>query len=207
MKKSLVVSYTPRNESNTQKLLDTFFQINPDRDNTEHLDLVTNPPPFLLKENLNALLKRNYMRASLSTEEQKSLQNIDVLLKQFLDVDRIVIGFPMYNFSLPAAVKAWIDSIVQLDRTFKLNDDGSYEGLCQDKKALFLMTTGADYHAEPYRSMNLASPLIEVCFSFMGIETHSISAFGLDQYPERAGEIVGQAQEEIINFVGSESGW
>jgi len=58
MSKTLVVSYTPRYESNSKKLLDTFLQTT--TSDVTHLDLVNTPPPFLLEGNLNALLKRNY---------------------------------------------------------------------------------------------------------------------------------------------------
>lgn len=207
MKKTLVVSYTPRHDSNTRKLLETFLQSSTSVADIEHLDLVANPPPLLLEDNLNALLKRNFMGMDLSDEENQSVYNNDMLMDQLLNAKRIVMAFPMYNFSLPATVKAWVDSVVQRDRTFRLNDDGSYEGLCHGKRALILLTTGADYREEPYKSMNFASPLMESCFGFMGIEAQTISAFGLNQYPDRVDDIVGQAQQEIVNYLETDEEW
>jgi len=128
-------------------------------------------------------------------------------MQQVLDAKRIVIVFPMYNFSLPAAVKAWVDCIVQKDRTFEIDDQGQYLGLCHEKKGLILMTAGADYTDEPYKSMNFASTLMEACFGFMGIASHSIVAAGLNQYPDKVDEIIGAAQEDIKQFIKSDVTW
>ena len=207
MKKTLVVSYTPRHDSNTRKLLETFFQSSASAADIEHLDLVAHPPPLLLEDSLNALLKRNFMGIDLTEEENKSVSGSDMLMNQILQADRIVMAFPMYNFSLPATVKAWVDSVVQKDRTFKINDKGNYEGLCHGKRALILMAAGADYREEPYKSINYASPLIESCLGFMGIETQTISAFGLNQYTDRVDDIVAQARQEIVSFLKTDEKW
>ena len=205
MTKTLIVSYTPRDDSDTLKILEAFKENSTSE--IEHLDLVSTPPPLLLKDNLNALLKRNFMGLELTPEEHVCVSENDAYMQQVLDAERIVIAFPMYNFSLPATVKAWVDSVVQKDRTFGIDAEGNYFGLCQGKKALILLTTGADYSEEPYKSMNFASPLMEACFGFMGVESHTIIAPGLNQYPDRVDEIVKQAQGEVVNFLKSDNGW
>ncbi|EGG93763.1 putative (acyl-carrier-protein) phosphodiesterase [gamma proteobacterium IMCC1989] len=207
MKKILLVSYTPRIDSNTQKLVDAYLQATGDTSQITPLDLVKEPAPLLLDDHVNALLKRNYMGMALTDAESKSIQKIDALLQQLLDTDRIVIAFPMYNFSVPATVKAWIDTLVQNGKTFKITDDGAYEGLCHGKKALILMTTGGDYSEEPMKSMDYAVPLIQSCFGFMGIESHAITAYGLNQYMDRADDIVHDAQQEIARYVSDSSSW
>ena len=124
MIKTLLVSYSPRFESNTKKLIDTFLNVASDYSHVTHLDLGKDTPPFLLADNLNALVKRNLMGMELTEEENVSVKGVDRLLQQLLDADRIVIAFPMYNFSLPAAVKAWIDAVIQDGKTFKNNKRG-----------------------------------------------------------------------------------
>ena len=207
MSKTLLVSYTPRFESNTKKLVDTYLQTASDKTEVIHIDLVKNPAPLLLEDNLNALLKRNYMGLELTETENYAVKSTDQLVQQFKEADRIVIAFPMYNFSLPAALKAWVDAIIQNGKTFKITDDGAYEGLCQDKQALILMTTGADYKQESIKSMNYATPLIQTCMGFMGVESHAISAFGLNQYIDRTDDIVSEARLEIEMFLKNDLSW
>ncbi|AWM12890.1 hypothetical protein DI487_02740 [Flavobacterium sediminis] len=196
MKKTLVVTYTPRIDSNTKKLVDYFLDYNQDNTNIKILDLTETTPDLLLQENLNLFLKRNYGGIALEDEEVRILEKNDFMLQQVLDADYVVLAYPMYNFSLPATVKAWIDGITQAGKTFKLTETG-YKGLCENKKALVLMTTGSDFSVEPVKSMNYATPLISQQFDFIGIPTEHITAFGLQQYPEKVFSILEDSKQEI----------
>ena len=209
MTNTLIIRYTPREDSNTSKLVDTFIEHSGAGVGTAttHLDLAENPPPLLLKDNLNALLKRNYAGMELSEAETQLVSPCDKLTQQLLAADRLVMAFPMYNFSLPATVKAWADAVTQKDRTFQVNEDGSYTGLCQGKRALVLMTTGADYSTAPYKNMNFASPLIESCLGFMGITCQVFAAYGLNQYPDNIEEIMAKTQQDIATFLKTDSTW
>ncbi len=207
MTKTLLITYTPRFDSNTAKLVDTFLNSQNNKSDITHLDLVKNPAPFLLEDNLNALLKRNYMGMELTEAESKAVESADVLLQQLLEADQIVMAFPMYNFSVPAAMKAWFDAVIQNGKTFKMTDEGGYEGLCQGKRSLILMSTGGDFSVEPAKSMNYATPLAETCMGFMGIEAHSIIAYGLNQYMDRVDEIVAETQQEIMTFLDGNEAW
>ena len=207
MKKTLLISYTPRSESNTAKLVQTFIQTIDGQSKIVHLDLTKEPAPLLLEKNLNALLKRNYGDMQLTESENDAVYSADQLLQQLLEADRIVIAFPMYNFSLPAAVKAWIDIVNQNGKTFKITEEDEYEGLYRGKQALILMTSGGDYSQEPAQSMNHATPLIQSCMSFMGIESHKITAYGLNQYMDRANDIVAEAQRQIVTFLKTNESW
>lgn len=207
MTKTLLISYTPRPESNTAKLVQTFIEATGGKSEITHLDLVKEPAPLLLKENLNALLKRNYMGMELNESENDAVYSADRLLLQLQEADQIVIAFPMYNFSLPATVKAWVDAVIQNGKTFLMTEDGGYEGLCQGKQALILMTTGGDYSQEPAKGMNYATPLMQGCMNFMGIESHSIIAYGLNQYMDRVDGIVAQAQQEVVDYLEQNPSW
>ncbi|MEE9321132.1 MAG: NAD(P)H-dependent oxidoreductase [Granulosicoccus sp.] len=207
MTNTLLVHYTPRTDSNTAKLVETFTTTVQANTDMTVLNLVDNPPPLLLDENLNALLKRNFMGMTLNDTENKAVNSADVLVQQLLKADRVVIAFPMYNFSLPATIKAWIDAVIQLGKTFSMNEDGSYAGLCQGKQALILMTSGGDFSQESMKSMNFATPLLQTCMGFMGIESHCISAYGLNQYIDRADEIVLETQQEIETYLKEGAAW
>jgi len=201
MSKTLIVSYTPREGSNTEKLVQTFIQQAAEKSRITHVRLERDPAPLLLEENLNALLKRNFSGLQLTETEGSAVRSSDQLLEQLQSADRIVLAFPMYNFSVPASVKAWVDAVIQNGKTFEITDQGNYQGLCQGKKALVLMTTGSDFSQEPIKSMDFATPLIKNCMQFMGIESQQIAAYGLNQYMHKADQIIGDTQREIVDFL------
>lgn len=200
MPKTLIVSYTPRTDSNTKKLLDSYLNSLPDDAVIDHLDLTQTPVQQHSSASINALLKRNFGLQSLDASEQAAVQNADSYLQRLLDCDQMVVAFPLYNFCVPAAIKAWLDAVIQKDRTFRMTEEGGYEGLCQGKKALILMTSGGDYSEQPMQAMNLATPLMQNFLGFMGITCETISAFGMDQYADRAPAIVRETQGQVREY-------
>lgn len=200
MIKTLVVSYTPRVDSNTLKLVKDFIKRSERKTEISYLDLVVNTPDLLLKDNLNVMLKRNFTDEVLSEEETASLAKNDEMLFQLKASDFIVLAYPMNNFTVPAPVKAWIDAVLQPNQTFKLTEKG-YEGLCHGKKAAVLMTTGGDYNLEIMKSLNHVTGFITTVFNIIGIPLQHISAYGLNVYPNRIDEILEITKEKISDLV------
>jgi FMN-dependent NADH-azoreductase len=123
--KTLIVKYIPRNEqSTTKKLLDVFKEEIGTSD-VEELDLVNDVPDMLLDNNLLAHINRNILGQKLSPDEEKLLSKMDRMATQLKSADIVVVAFPMYNFSMPAIVKAWFDSVIQRGVTFGQGYDGS----------------------------------------------------------------------------------
>lgn len=85
-------------------------------------------------------------------EQAAAIQVSDELTAELLAADEIVLATPMYNFSIPAALKAWIDHVVRLGKTFS----ASYEGLAKGKKVTLIIASGSVYtpgsHMESYDS-------------------------------------------------------
>ena len=201
MQKTLVVSYTPRVGSFTKVLVDEFLELSKGKTTVTHLDLVKTPPELLLEENLNLIMKWNSGQRNFSELELSKLSNHHSLVAQILDADKIVLASPMYNFSFPATVKAWIDAIVVSDKTFSFDPEKGFKGLCDGKKALILMVSGFDYNADTAGYKEFASPLIKANFDFMGIETNQVSAFGVDQNRDKLDTILSTAKKEIGGYV------
>ncbi len=196
MKKTLVVSYTPRIESNTKKLTDFFLETYKQKTKIDFLDLAKNAPDLLLEKNLNLYVKRNFGGVPLSSEETELMKKNDTMMQQVLDADFIILSYPMFNLSLPATVKAWIDAIIQSGKTFLLTDKG-YQGLCTEKQALVLMTTGSDHGIDQEKSSNYATDLLKSCFAIIGIPSTHISAYGMNVYPLQVDNILEKAKKEI----------
>jgi FMN-dependent NADH-azoreductase len=203
----LVIRYAPRVDSNTQRLLETSLEEVAPRTRITLVDLTETPPPLLMPANLNALIKRNFMGEPLTEEEQVVVSSTDKFLSQVIAADRLIIAFPMFNFSLPAAVKAWVDVIVQKEKTFSIDSTGRYYGLLKNKAALLLTTTGNDFSEPSMQAMDHAAPLLKQCLEFMGISTHTIAAYGLNQYAEQAELLVAEAQATIKAYLTTDSAW
>ena len=196
MKKTLILSYTPRDNSNTKKMLDFFIENNQEKTEITLVDLTEEAPDLLLKENLNLYVNRNFGGAELTDEQQKVLAKNDKMMQQLLDTDFVVLASPMYNFSIPATVKAWFDAVIQAGKTFGYTETG-IKGLCEDTKALILMTSGSDFGMEPYKSVNFATPFLITAFDFLGIPAEAFNKFGMIQYADKYEQMIEEAKEDI----------
>jgi len=200
--KTLIVTYLPRNErSKTKLLVDKFLEEARAKSvEIDVLDLLKETPDLFLETNLNAYTKRNYGKEELNEEEKTSMKKMDAMTEQFKSADAVVVAFPMYNFSQPAAVKAWFDSILQKGETWDVGANG-YIGLMKGKKALVLMSSGGVYEGE-MKNYEHAMSLTKGLFGFMGFEDiRGISAAGVNAKPDNADEIVSNAQAEVSKTV------
>jgi len=200
MTKTLVIKYTPRTGSYTKVLLDEFVKLAEGKTELIYLDLSETPPDLLLVENLNLIMDWNTGKREFSKDELLVLSNHQGYINQLLKVDNIVLAFPIYNFTLPATVKAWIDAIVVSDKTFSFSPEKGFEGLCINKKALSIIVSGFDYNNSS-DIKEYASLTIKQNFDFMGIASEQVSAFGVDQNRDKLNSILDKAKLEIKNLV------
>jgi FMN-dependent NADH-azoreductase len=168
--KTLIVKYIPRNEqSNTKKLLDAFREEISISD-AEELDLLDDVPDMLLGDNLLAHINRNILGLKLLPEEEKLLSKMDRMAAQLKSADIVVVAFPMYNFSMPAIVKAWFDSVIQKGVTFGERNHGQMVISNAGKKALTLISSGGVYNNESLSGQRRehALSLSNLEFQFLG---------------------------------------
>ena len=98
-------------------------------------------------------------------------------LAQFLAADAVVIGAPMYNFTIPTQLKAWIDRIAVAGQTFRYTDAGP-EGLCANKKVIVVSTSGGLHVGQPTGSAH--EDYLKVMLGFLGItDIEFVRAHGL----------------------------
>ncbi|HVE17349.1 MAG TPA: NAD(P)H-dependent oxidoreductase, partial [Chthoniobacterales bacterium] len=91
------------------------------------------------------------------------------LVDELLAADELVITTPIYNLSLPAALKAWIDQIVRYGRTFTITADG-YKGLVEGKRVTVLVASGGDFRPNtPAAGYNFLEPYLRAILGFIGI--------------------------------------
>ncbi|CEK09311.1 FMN-dependent NADH-azoreductase [Legionella hackeliae] len=105
---------------------------------------------------------------TLSEPLKEELQLSETLITEFLSADEVVIGVPMYNFSIPTQLKAWIDRIVVAGRTFKYTEQGVV-GLAAGKQLTIISTRGNHYNNASMRSLDHQEEYLKTIFNFLGI--------------------------------------
>ena len=122
------------------------------------------------------------------------------VLDEFLAADTIVIGAPMYNFSLPSQLKAWIDRIMIAGTTFRYTANGP-EGLAGGKRVIIALARGGFYDANsPAASLEHLETYLRGVFNFIGIEPEFVAADGLAVSPEQREESIAQALGTTIRL-------
>ena len=131
-----------------------------------------------------------------SPEMGEAIKISDDFIAELLAADDIVIGTPMYNFSIPALLKSWIDHIVRFGVTFS----ASYEGLVKGKKATVIIASGGDFApGTPYESLNVASGYLKQILGFIGITDLTVILAG--------GTLaIDQGQTTMEDFVAQQAG-
>jgi len=110
--------------------------------------------------------------ADRSAEQRMKLALSDTLVSELKAADTIVIGSPIYNFSVPAALKAWIDLIARARETFRYTDNGP-EGLLKDKKAYVIVASGG---TKVGSEIDFAANYLKHVLGFVGITDVTIVA-------------------------------
>ena len=122
------------------------------------------------------------------------------VLDEFLAADTIVIGAPMYNFTLPTQLKAWIDRIVIAGTTFRYTENGP-EGLANGKRVIIALARGGFYNeGSPAAALEHLESYLRGVFNFIGIEPEFVAADGLAIGPEQREQSIGQALGETIRL-------
>jgi FMN-dependent NADH-azoreductase len=117
---------------------------------------------------------------------QKDVAVSQAVLEEFLAADIVVIGAPMYNFTLPSQMKAWIDRIIVAGKTFRYSA-GSVEGLAGNKRVVIAVSRGGFYGAgTPAAAMEHLETYLRGVFGFIGVTNlEIIVAEGLAVGPEQ----------------------
>ena len=117
----------------------------------------------------------------LDQAQQAKRDASDAILNEFLGADTVVIGVPMYNFTLPSELKAWLDRIIVPGTTFKPGPNGP-EGLAGGKRVILAIARGGYYGEEAaFQAAEHAESLLRTALGFIGVESiESVIAEGLN---------------------------
>lgn len=165
----LHIDSSPRGERSHSRALTAAFvgeltRTHPDA-NVAYRDLGHAPVPHVDE----AWIKSAYSNPGERTDADKqAIAFSDELVDELLAADIIVLGAPMYNFSIPSTLKAYIDQVVRVGRTFTYPD---YEGLATGKKLFILCARGGGGYGagEQMHDSNFQDPYFKVIFGMIGI--------------------------------------
>ncbi len=104
--------------------------------------------------------------------QREALAESDALIEEIRGADVLVIGLPVYNFAVPAALKAWIDLVARAGETFRYTPQGP-EGLLKGKRAILAVASGG---TEVGSAIDFATPYMRHVLGFVGIEDVQIVA-------------------------------
>lgn len=121
-------------------------------------------------------------------------------LDEFLAADIVVIGAPMYNFTIPSQLKAWIDRIVVAGKTFSYGANGP-QGLAGRKRVILAISRGGYYGAgSPAAALEHLETYLRGVFGFIGINPEFISADGIQVGPEHREKAIAGALQAATNL-------
>lgn len=165
----------------------------------EYLDLAQDTPATLSGAELAA---RMTPADSRSAEQAAAAARTEAFLQQFLAADVIVVGAPMYNFSIPSQLKNWIDCIAQAGRTFKYTETGPV-GLAGNKTVIVASSRGGVYStSEALRALDHQESYLRTVLGFMGIDNARIvRAEGVNQGADRRSQALAAAEADIATLV------
>ncbi|MCT4554833.1 MAG: NAD(P)H-dependent oxidoreductase [Pelagimonas sp.] len=117
------------------------------------------------------LLSETWIGASFTPDDQRNdtqraaLELSDSLIAELQKADTLLIALPIYNFGIPAALKAWIDLIARAGVTFQYTENGP-QGLLSGKRAIFAVASGGTEVDSP---VDFATPYLRHVLNFVGI--------------------------------------
>lgn len=175
--------------------LDSYKESHP-QDEIVELDLFKENLPYYDNDKINGMYKlaNGY---ELTNEEKEATNLVTKYLDQFLAADKVVIAFPLWNFTVPAVLHTYIDYLCQSGKTFRYSKEGPI-GLLSDKKVALLHARGSVY---PPGSGEAAVSFLSGILAFWGVKDIStVIVEGHNQFSDKAGEIIEEGLQKAATL-------
>lgn len=137
--------------------------------------------------------------AERTAAQQETIEQSDAFVKEVLDADVIVIGVPMYNFTIPSVLKSWLDQIARSGITFKYTESGAV-GLVEGKEVYLAIATGGIYSEGPSVAYDFTERYLKAVLGFMGMT--NVTAFRAEglAVPDLAEKALPLAKEKVDQY-------
>ncbi len=166
-----------------------------------HRDLTASPISHLSGELLQVLRAAPGSTPPSGPAVRAEADQTDALIAELLGADVVVIGAPMFNFSIPSQLKAWIDRVAQAGRTFRYTAEGPV-GLAVGKKVIVVSTRGGMYAGTAYEAaMDHQEAYLRTVLNFLGMtDVTYVRAEGVAMSAERKQEALATANRQIADL-------
>ncbi|HEY4198890.1 MAG TPA: NAD(P)H-dependent oxidoreductase [Mucilaginibacter sp.] len=211
MKKVLVINASARGpKSQSRKLTEVFtdrLKILQDQPSITYRELGSTYVPHINEGWITAAFKPTTERSAADNE---ALKISDTYISELKEADVIVLGSPMYNWSIPSVLKAYIDQVVRVNETFKFNHGDlqyPYIGLLENKTFFLLVSRGEHgYEKGGYNEhLNFQDTYLKTVFGIMGITNiHVIAVNGISYGPEKAKKAIELSYQELRDLISEE---
>lgn len=169
MKKILNIISSPRGAGSysiqlAQALIDSLGKANPGS-TVKTVNLAEKQFPHLEESHITGFFTPPDQQTD---RHREALQHSEEAIRDILEADVLVIGAPMYNFTIHSALKTWIDHIVRRGRTFSYSEKGP-EGLVKGKKVYIVLASGGVYSEGPGKGQDFVEPYLRSVLGFIGL--------------------------------------
>jgi FMN-dependent NADH-azoreductase len=175
-------------------------------------DLTLNPPPFLSKETIVAFSKKeSEERAAknLNPPEKpvlsSDIQYSDQAISEIKSADVIIIASPMWNFGIPASLKAWIDQIVRYKHTYTKDPNYGHIGLLKDKKLVIVSARRGSYNNRYMDKLDFQEDYLKTIFDFLGVrDVYTLRSEGMYvDIPNTINKAILDNKDQVRQIVSS----
>lgn len=158
-------------------------------------DLAANPIPHLLPSTISGV-----RGTPATTAEQAARELSDELIAELRAADVIVIGAPMYNFSVPTTLRAWFDHVLRAGETFRYSEAGP-EGLLPGKRVIVVESRGGLYSEGPAQAIDFQEPYLRQLLGFMGLtDVTFVRAEKIGFGPEARAQALADSRAELARL-------
>lgn len=204
MNKVLIINASARKERSLSRYMTNVFvetwQTKYPDDAIVYREVGQEPIPHVTEKWIAGAFKPAELRTA---EHIEALKISDQLIAELKEANIIVVGSPMYNWSVPSALKAYIDQVLRVNETVLISKDNPrnpYTGLLKEKKVYLLMVRGNDGYGsgEYYAHMDFQSNYLRTVFTIMGLEDiAAVTMDGVDMGPK----LLDVAAEKVKQLV------
>jgi FMN-dependent NADH-azoreductase len=138
---------------------------------------------------------------SLDAKLKDALALSDKLISELNTADTVLIATPMYNFSIPSALKSWIDQVVRINKTFSY-DGQKFTGLVKARRVVIVAAFGASGYGNTMSAADFVTPYLKFLFGFLGVsDVTVIPTEATTADASTAASHIDRAKADIVKLV------
>ena len=150
---------------------------------------------------------KDLTNASRTEEQGFALAQSDQLVDELLSADILILGAPMYNFTLPSVLKHWLDLVIRSERTIRFTSEGP-KGLLAARTAVVVIASGGDYsEGSAAHAVDFETPYLNFILRSLGVQNlsilHAFSTGRIDRAEISIAQFLKPWCEQMVQLVSN----